>query len=76
VLVGQLLWGALAARHGAGGAWLSGKRDGLALLRAQPPHRPEHPRLAAILSGCERDIQTLQKQTGYDLFWRLYFALT
>jgi hypothetical protein len=39
--------------------------------------RPNEPkRIRAILEDSERQIRKLQEQTGYDLYWRLYFALT
>jgi len=74
VLVAQLLWGALAARHGTGWAWFQGKREGLGRIRASA--RRDNARLHDILAGCESDIRTMQESAGYDLFWRLYFALT
>jgi hypothetical protein len=74
VLVAQLLWGLLAVRHGAGWAWFQGKREGLGRIRASQGKMDG--RLNDILAGCEADIRAMQESTGYDLFWRLYFALT
>ncbi|HUQ92932.1 MAG TPA: glycosyltransferase family 2 protein [Bryobacteraceae bacterium] len=75
VLVAQLLWGCVAARHGAAWAWLKGTAEAVKRLRAAPPTH-SHPRLHAILAASENDIRELQQRTGYDLYWRLYFSLT
>lgn len=74
VLVGQLLWGALAWKHGTGGAWLRGKQEGIAALRSS--QRRPSPVLRAVLEDGERRIRELQRQTGYDWFWRIYCTLT
>ena len=78
VLVGQALWGLIALRHGAGGAFLKGKWEGIRefrRLRSQAPATSSDA-LSGILRDSEKEIQELQRQTGYDLYWRLYFALT
>lgn len=74
VLIGQLLWGIVAARHGAALAFLKGKREGIAKLRQTA--RKEQPGIDTLLRQSERDLQHLQQATGYDRFWRCYFALT
>jgi len=74
VLVAQALWGFTALRHGRFLAYAGGKLDGVRLFgksRGEPC-----PNLAAILDRSEREIRELQKLTGVDLYWRLYFALT
>ncbi len=78
VLAAQLLWALVAARHRRFSAWLRGKREGLRLLRemrggASPQTDPE--RLAAVLTESEAEIRGLQAETGWDWYWRLYFAL-
>ena len=74
VIVAQALWGLTALRHGRFLAYLGGKLDGLRLFRSS---RGECcPNLAAILDQSEREIRELQTLTGFDLYWRLYFALT
>ncbi|MBS1827182.1 MAG: glycosyltransferase family 2 protein [Acidobacteria bacterium] len=75
VLIGQGLWGLVAAKHGAGGAYLRGKWEGIAALRRQP-RSPHEPNLDPVLRQSEQQIQTLQREAGYDWFWRLYFLLT
>jgi GT2 family glycosyltransferase len=67
VVAGQLLWGALAFRHGQFGAWLSGKMDGLSMRVSHADHR---------FAGDDAEIQALQALTGQDLYWKWYFALT
>lgn len=74
VLVAQLLWGAVAARHGTFLAWVRGKREGLKLFGRYA--RVAQPDLERILLTAEEQIRRLQEETGYDLYWRLYFAMT
>jgi len=74
VFIGQCLWGGVAARHGTGLAWLRGKWQGLrgsASLRPKSPPLPE-----SFFRESEQLIYELQKATGFDLYWRLYFFLT
>src|SRR5579872_742949 len=77
VLAGQLLWGLVAIRHGAGLAWCRGKWQGVRRFmnlrrgtsgQASPP--------AEFMRRSENKIWALQKQTGFDLYWRIYFCLT
>jgi GT2 family glycosyltransferase len=72
VLVGQLLWGCIALRHGAGWAWFRGKLEG---LRAHPSECCRWADIRDAVERSETDIRNLQKATGFDLYWRLYFAL-
>jgi GT2 family glycosyltransferase len=69
VLVGQLLWGAVALRHGAGIAWLRGKCEGMRGFRfaLKDPKVLEY-----LLRSNEQFIRT----TSADSYWRLYFLLT
>jgi GT2 family glycosyltransferase len=82
IVVAQTLWGMLALRHGAGVAFLRGKIEGLRQFRtlrraAESACWAADPEsFARILEESERDILTLQQRTGFDLYWRLYFALT
>lgn len=74
VLVAQALWGLITLRHGRFLAFLGGKLDAIRLFRK---NRGEScPDLARILDQSEGEIRELQKLTGFDLYWRLYFALT
>jgi GT2 family glycosyltransferase len=77
VFVAQSLWGFIALRHGALVSYLAGKVEGLRQfreLRGKPC--PAVGRLPEILEKSEREIREIQQLTGFDLYWRLYFALT
>jgi len=80
ILFSQSLWVLLALRHGAFLAFLRGKLEGLKGFRAArqsatalniEPHR-----LAQILRDSELEIRHIQRLTGFDWYWRVYFALT
>jgi GT2 family glycosyltransferase len=78
IVLAQLLWGALAFRHGAGLAWCRGKLEG---LRMYTPARNKYQRveselLEPVLTTDESLIREIQNQTGADLYWKLYFLLT
>ena len=76
VLVGQMLWGLVALRHGAGWAFVRGKMEGMRKF-GEARRRPEVGKsVDAILRESEQQLHQLQKLTGYDWYWRLYFALT
>jgi GT2 family glycosyltransferase len=72
ILVAQLLWGLVSVRHGTGMAWLRGKVQG---IRHAPGLR-QVCRLDEVFRENERIIYDLQKQQGFDWYWRLYFLLT
>jgi GT2 family glycosyltransferase len=75
ILVGQALWTLVALRHGALAACLAGKLEGLRLFRAA--RRPaDAAAIRRILFESEQEIRHWQRAAGYDLYWRLYFALT
>ena len=77
VFVGQALWGLLALRHGAGFAYVKGKLEGMHRFRQlRKKTTPVNGALFDILRESENEIHELQRQTGFDLYWRLYFALT
>lgn len=76
ILTAQGLWGLVALRHGAGRAFLKGKFEGLRLWTAARAPKPEDKRLLEILESCECNIYHMQRQTGFDGYWRLYFLLT
>jgi hypothetical protein len=73
ILVGQLLWGVVALRHGTAWPFLRGK---LAAAAQPLPSRSASPRLAKILQECELQIRETQRRTGFDFYWRVYFLLT
>jgi GT2 family glycosyltransferase len=74
IAVAQLLWGLVALKHGAGFAWVLGKVDGLRMFAAY--RRVEGEAIAPVLGSSERELRDLQRRTGWDWYWRLYFALT
>lgn len=69
ILAGQLLWGLVALRHGAGVAWLRGKLD--ALADGFRPAGAPSARLRGFLEASEREIAD-RAPGGY---WRWYFRL-
>jgi hypothetical protein len=78
VLVAQGLWGVVAARHGAVLPFVRGKLDGLRQfhdVRASS-RESEAGDVRGIVEESEKDLLALQQRTGFDLYWRLYFALT
>jgi GT2 family glycosyltransferase len=74
IAVAQLLWGLVALKHGAGFAWVLGKIDGLRMFAAY--RRAEGDAIAPVLGSSEEELKELQQRSGWDLYWRLYFALT
>jgi hypothetical protein len=74
ILIAQGLWGLTALRHGRFLPYLQGKLDGLRRFKAGRGESCS--RIPAILAESEGEIRELQSQTGFDLYWRLYFALT
>jgi hypothetical protein len=83
VLAGQLLWGLLALKHRSGLAYLQGKWAGVRSARAHRPSsaprgRPAETKvgLDEILKASEEEIHSLQRESGFDSYWRAYFALT
>ena len=73
VLLGQGLWGLLAARRGAGWAWFQGKIEG---YRTEV-RKTESGNLGQILLRQEREIQGLLAASGTSQFyWRVYAALS
>jgi GT2 family glycosyltransferase len=78
ILAAQGLWGALAARHGAGLSWLRGVTQGIrgfSDMRRSGTLIETKVLLHLLLSG-ERTIQETQASAGYDAYWRLYYLLT
>lgn len=68
IVAGQLLWGIVALRHGAGLAWLAGKREG---LRGFHPGGAPSPELRNFLMDSEREIRSRATEP----YWRWYFRL-
>ena len=74
IWVAQGLWGAVAARHGAGWAWLLGKWQGI--RDASRMARTGRGLADYFLRENEGAIYEFQSATGFDWYWRLYFFLT
>lgn len=75
ILAGQLLWGLVACRHGRGLAYLRGKLQGFRCV-LKPPAQPERLQTVSdLLEESERHIFELQRETGFDRYWRAYFWL-
>ncbi|MBC7924126.1 MAG: glycosyltransferase family 2 protein [Bryobacteraceae bacterium] len=74
IAVAQLLWGLVALRHGRGLSWLTGKWDGIRNFHRF--RRAGSPSVGVILRESENEIRRIQSETGQELYWRLYFALT
>ena len=76
VLAGQLLWGFLALCHGCAGAFLQGKMAGMRLARTLPRQEPaSRNNFDAFVLESEQTILEIQRQTGFDRYWRAYFWL-
>lgn len=74
VLIAQALWGLVALKHGTGFAYLRGKIEGLRAFRKMRHIGPQS--VLTILDESEREILELQRATGFDPYWKAYFALT
>lgn len=75
VLVGQLLWGGVALRHGRFGSWIRGKFEGCRNYK-QLRNEVESGDLTGELEKQEKMIRELQQNTEIDLYWKLYFKLS
>jgi GT2 family glycosyltransferase len=74
VLVAQLLWGAVALRHGRGLAWARGKFQGLCLFSAaRTQNFQKDPEL---LEQVLRSNEQFIRAASQDTYWTLYFLLT
>jgi GT2 family glycosyltransferase len=78
VVVGQLLWGLAALKHGRGIPWLVGKAEGIwrygSLRESARAARSDD--VAGLLLEFEREAIDLQMKTGADRFWSWYFRWT
>lgn len=73
VIAGQSLWGLVAFRHGKLLSYIKGKREG---YRERPQRGLAVPEaVSAVLTESERTIFELQRRTGFDWYWRIYFWL-
>jgi GT2 family glycosyltransferase len=72
LFLSRVLWAMLAARHGQMRAWWAGVREPLPTVSG-PPADPGS--LKKILEESESELYRLQKETGFDWYWRVYFSL-
>jgi hypothetical protein len=75
IVAGQLLWGLLALCHGCAGAYLQGKMAGMRVARSNPAQKPSSENIQALIEESEKTILEVQRQTGFDRYWRAYFWL-
>jgi GT2 family glycosyltransferase len=75
VMVAQLLWGAVALRHGCGMAYVRGKIEGLRGFGRIRGNYTQSAALAPAIAESERQIYQLQKERGFETYWKLYFRL-
>jgi GT2 family glycosyltransferase len=78
IVAGQLLWGAVAVRHVRGVAYLLGKISGMnaaGVIRRQLASPQAQTKLRSVAEAGEEEILELQRQTGFDWYWRAYFWL-
>jgi GT2 family glycosyltransferase len=71
IVLGRLLWGALALRHLQFGVWVKGLMD--ARRTSAEPAPLDAMKLERLLLESEREINSIR---GSDLYWRLYFHFT
>jgi hypothetical protein len=72
--VAQILWGAVAVRHGRGLAWARGKFQGLRLFSAARwQNRQED---LEVLDRILRSNEQFIRAASRDRYWKLYFLLT
>jgi len=75
IVAGQLLWGLVALCHGCAGAYLQGKMAGMRVARSIPAQRPASENIKFFVRESEKTILEVQRQTGFDRYWRTYFWL-
>jgi GT2 family glycosyltransferase len=77
IVAGQMLWGLVALRHFRGVSFLRGKISGWKAARAVYRENiiKSEDRISRLALASEREIFALQRQTGFDRYWRAYFWL-
>jgi GT2 family glycosyltransferase len=76
IVAGQLLWGLVALCHGCAGAYLQGKMAGMRDARTVQSQRlASGNSVEAFFRESEKTILEIQRQTGFDRYWRAYFWL-
>ncbi len=76
ILCGQALWGLVALRHGAALAFLHGKLQGVgSFAAARRLHAAGRKDITRFIAESEREILHVQRECGFDRYWRFYFLL-
>jgi|HubBroStandDraft_5_1064220.scaffolds.fasta_scaffold175432_1 GT2 family glycosyltransferase len=75
IVAGQLLWGLVAFRHGRFLPYVLGKVQGWRWPLLVGAQQQSLETVRAVLEDSERHIFDLQRQTGFDRYWRVYFCL-
>lgn len=73
IVVGQLLWGLIALKHGCSSAYWEGRREGGRLQLAAGVAAT--PQFRKSIRESEQEIREVQSATGFDWYWRIYFWL-
>lgn len=76
IVVGQMFWGIVAARHGKIIPWVCGKLEAIWLWRRIPSLRLESDLVRRTVSQSESQIAELICSGRPGPYWRLYFLLT
>jgi len=76
IVAGQLLWGLVACRHGKGFSYLRGKFQGLLSGTISRSKAVVGTTVESVVEESEQRILELQRQTGFDSYWRAYFWLS
>jgi hypothetical protein len=76
IVAGQLLWGMVAVRHGRGLSYLRGKLQGLSAKAEGRAPIAAPATIKSVLEESEQRLFELQRQTGFDRYWRAYFWLS
>lgn len=76
IVAAQLLWGLVACRHGRGCAYLRGKLQGLLARPDRSTQAVAGAAAKAVIAESEQHLAELQRQTGFDRYWRAYFWLS
>jgi GT2 family glycosyltransferase len=74
ILVAHGLWGLVALRHGCGWSWFRGKFEGV--RRWMELRQPLPDGRGSVIIEEEGEILRVQRESGKDFYWTLYFLLT
>ena len=75
ILIGQTLAVLAAGKQGHFWAAVRGKRQALRQWKQFRERLPDPPHIEEVVTGSEREIRKIQREIGFDIYWRLYFAL-